>query len=185
MRAHELFRAPLGETYGYNVALMPRSTKLWAGLYGLAFHLIVIAVLVWIAAKNQANVPAAFWWTTAPPFLLASFAVYALLVGPYLPRRPTTKGAVFLDSAVGMIAECTVVVLTAILYAFVVAARGDAPSGGYLGDVASTAAFAFLWSFGSFFTQILVVGNAAGLIGWLVIKKISERRRPAPPAPRA
>jgi hypothetical protein len=35
--------------------------------------------------------------------------------------------------------------------------------------------FAFLWTFGSFFTQILVVGNAAGLIGFLVLKKLGER----------
>jgi hypothetical protein len=113
--------------------------------------------------------------------------VYAFVVGPYLPRRPTTKGAVLFDSAVGMFAECALVVLTAILYAFIASAR--APVGGgigpYFADVASTALFAFLWSFGSFITQILVVGNAAGLVGWWVLKRLARRAPPASPAPPA
>lgn len=163
---------------------MPRSTKLWAGLYGVAFHAVVVLVLVWIAVKNQANVPAEFWWRTTPPFLVAAFVVYALLVGPYLPRRPTTKGAVFFDSAVGMLAECAIVVFTAIVYAFVTARGGGEGAGGYLANAASTALFAFLWSFGSFITQILVIGNAAGLVGWWVLKKRASRAPPAstPPA---
>ena len=37
-------------------------------------------------------------------------------------------------------------------------------------------AFAFLWTLGSFFLQILVIGNAAGFLGWWVMKKVKERR---------
>jgi hypothetical protein len=155
---------------------MPRSNKLWAGLYGVAFHLLAVVVVAAVAARNQVEISSRFWWTTVPPLLVAAFVVYALLVGPYLPRRPTTKGAVLYDSAVGMFAELGIVVGTAVLYGLVAPAAAADRSGSYLADAASTALFAFLWTFGSFFTQILVVGNTAGLVGFVLLKRLAARR---------
>jgi hypothetical protein len=154
---------------------MPRSNKLWAGLYGVAFHLVAVAVVAFVAARNRVEISSTFWLTTVPPVLVAAFVTYALLVGPYLPKRPTTKGAVLYDSVVGMFAELTLVIGTCLIYGLVASALAERGSGSFLADAASTMLFAFLWTFGSFFTQILVVGNAAGLIGFLVLKKLGER----------
>lgn len=160
--------------------------RVWAGLYGLAFHAAALAITLWIARRNQAEIPASFWWTAGPAFLVAGFVVYALLVGRYLPRRPSTRGAFFFDSAVGMLAEAGVVAVTSALYALVVSTRAlEGGIIGYLGAVARTTVFAFLFSVGSFFLQILVVGNAAGILGFWLLRKLNARRPPpglSPPA---
>ena len=85
----------------------------------------------------------------------------------------------------GMFAELTIVVGTCILYGLFAPALGTGGSGSYLGEAASTAVFAFLWTFGSFFTQMLVAGNTAGLVGWVVLKQLAKRgihTSPPPPA---
>jgi hypothetical protein len=156
--------------------------RVWAGLYGLAFHAAAVALALWTAKRNQADIPSSFWWTTAPPLLLAAFVVYALIVAPYVPKRPTHKMAVFYDCVVAMLAEVAILALTSVLYALVVS-RGalSGGAGAYLSASANMTAFAFLWTLGSFFLQILVIGNAAGFIGWWVMKKVNARR-PAPQA---
>lgn len=163
-----------------------RTSRAWVGLYGVLFHVVVACAAAWLGYRNQAGIPASFWAEAVPPFLLAAFAVYAGVVATYVPRRPTTKGAVFFDSAVGMFAEAAVFAVGALLWAALVStpALGQQGLSGYASAVAGTAAFGILWSFGSFFLQILVVGNAAGLVGWWVLKRIDARRRP-PEAPAA
>jgi hypothetical protein len=151
-------------------------TRAWVGLYGVAFHLAVALVAAWVGHRNRADIPASFWGQALPPFLVAAFAVYAGLVAPYVPRRATTRGAVLFDSAVGMFAEVAVFVLAALLHA-AVAALPAAREGiaAWASTAASTTLLAVLWSFGSFFLQILVVGNAAGLVGWWVLKRVPRR----------
>lgn len=154
--------------------------RVWAGLFGLAVHVIVIFAALW-NTQSLADVPARFWTTMALPFLAAAFVVYALLVGSYLPKRPTHRGAVFFDSAVGMFAELGVVVLTAVLYAFVSSTAALSEGlGAYFGAVANNTLFGFLWALGSFFMQILIVGNAAGFVGWWVMKRVNARKAAAP-----
>jgi hypothetical protein len=146
-----------------------RTSRLAVGLYGLAFHAVVVAVVAWTGHRNHAGIPASFWLEAVPPFLAAAFAVYAVVVAPYIPRRATTRGAVLFDSAVGMFAETAVFVLTAFLYGVV--ATAPAASEGiaaWASSATSTTYFAVLWSFGFF------------LRSWW-----SERRRPLGGGPEA
>lgn len=153
---------------------MTRRIRLLAGLYGLVFHAIVAGVVVGVAHANQVEVPLVFWAAAVPAMLAGAALVYATLVASYLSRRAPRRGLIFYDSAVGMLAEVAIMVVTAVLYA--VLASGGALAaeglGGYLAAVASGAIVGFLWSFGSFFTQLLVVGNAAGLVGWWTLEKL-------------
>jgi hypothetical protein len=157
---------------------MRGSTKLWVGVYGALFHLVVAAVVAWVGHRNQAGIPAVFYLKAVPPFVLSGFLVYALVVGAYVPRRAPGRATFLTDSVIGMLAELSVIVLTTLLYAFgsSLPALREAGVGAYLGTLGNTAFFATMWAFGSFFLQILVVGNAAGLLGWLVLKKLAERR---------
>jgi hypothetical protein len=151
--------------------------RVWVGLYGLAFHAAAVAIALWTAKRNQADIPAGFWWAAAPPLLVAAFAVYALIVAPYVPKRPTHKMLVFYDCVVAMLAEVAILALTSILYALVVSRSALADgAGAYLGAAANMTAFAFLFTLGSFFLQVLVIGNAAGFLGWWVMKKANARR---------
>jgi ABC-type sulfate transport system permease component len=154
--------------------------RVWAGLYGLAVHVVVLVASLW-NVRSADQLPAGFWITMALPFFAAAFVVYALLVGSYVPKRPSHRGAVFFDSAVGMFAELGVVVVTAVLYAFV-SSTGAMSEGfsAYLGAVANNTLFGFLWAVGSFFMQILIVGNAAGFVGWWVMKRVNARKAAAP-----
>ena len=151
--------------------------RVWVGLYGLAFHAAAVALALWTAKRNQADIPAGFWWTVVPPLLVAAFAVYAIVVAPYVPKRPTTRMLVFYDCVVAMLGEVAILALTSILYALL-ASRGALPSGigAYLGAAVNATALAFLWTIGSFFLQVLVIGNAAGFLGWWVMKKVNSRR---------
>lgn len=157
--------------------------KLFAALYGVAFHAVAAAVVALVAWKNRTGIPASFFATTVPPLLVAAAAVYAIVVGPYLPRRTTTRGAVFFDSAVGMMAEIGVVTLTGILYGALVALFSPLDGVGFLATAANTAFVAVFWALSEVFTQVLVVGNAAGLLLWLLLKKLAERRARAAAAP--
>lgn len=159
---------------------MHERPRLWAGLYGAAFHVVVAAVVAGVTNRNQANVPTSFFALAVPPLLAASFLVYALVVGSYLPRRPTTRGALFLDSAVGMMAEIAVVTLAGVLYGALVALRAPAESSpGFLTAFGSAAFVAVFWTLSEVFTHVLVVGNAAGLLGFVLLKKLAERRERA------
>lgn len=151
--------------------------RVWAGLYGLAFHAAAVVLALWTAKRNQADIPASFWWTAVPPLLVAAFVVYVAIVGPYVPRRPSHRMTVFYDCVVTMLAEVAILALTSVLYALLVS-RGALSSGAgaYLGTAANMTAFAFLWTLGSFFMQVLVIGNAAGFLGWWVMKKVNARR---------
>jgi hypothetical protein len=156
--------------------------RVWVGLYGLAFHVAAVALELWTAKRNQADIPASIWWTAVPAVLVAAFVVYALIVAPYVPKRPTHKMVVFYDCVVAMLGEVAILALASVLYGLL-ASRG-ALSGGvgaYLLTAANMMAFAFLYTLGSFFMRVLVLGNAAGFLGWFVMKKVSARRV-APPA---
>lgn len=150
--------------------------RVWAGLFGLAVHVVVLVAALW-NVQSASDIPSKFWVTMALPFFTAAFVVYALVVGSYLPKRPSHRGAVFFDSAVGMLAELGVVVLTAVLHALVSSTGALAGGlGAYLAAVANNTLFGFLWAVGSFFMQILIVGNAAGFVGWWVMKRVNARR---------
>lgn len=153
-----------------------RMSRSWVGLYGVLFHVLVVAAVAWVGHRNRAEIPLAFWVQAVPALFAAAFAVYALVVGPYVPRRPAGKGAVLFDSAVGMFAETAVFVLTAFAYAALtsIPALREGGLGAYAAGVANGTFFAILWSFGSFFLQILVVGNAAGLVGWWLLGKLAR-----------
>jgi hypothetical protein len=159
---------------------MRANSKLAVGLYGLLFHAVVVAVVVAIALKNRAAIEPLFWAVAVPSLLVAAFVVYALAVSRYVARRDAQrKGVVFFDALVGMAAEPAIVALTALGYGLF-AAVADAQAGaGYLGALGNRTAFGFLYAVANFMTQILVIGNAAGLVGFVVLKKLAARSVPA------
>jgi hypothetical protein len=164
-------------------AKMPRmrtKLRLLVGAYGVLFHAVVAGAVLAIALKNRAPISALFWSITIPALLLSAFVVYAFAVAPYVARREQRKGAVFFDALVGMAAEPAVVALTALLYGVVAASAATSATGGGAGafaaELASRAQLALLWSFANFMTQILVIGNAAGFVGFVVLKRLAARR---------
>lgn len=158
---------------------MPRmrlKPKLAVGLYGLLFHAVVVAVVVGIAVKNRAPIEPTFWLAAVPSLLVAAFVVYALAVSAYVARREQRKGAVLFDALVGMVAEPAIVALTALGYGLAAAIAGaQAGAGGFLGELGNRAVFGFLYAIANFLTQILVIGNAAGFVGFVVLKKLAAR----------
>jgi F0F1-type ATP synthase membrane subunit c/vacuolar-type H+-ATPase subunit K len=155
---------------------MRSKLKLAVGAYGLVFHAVVAAALVGIAAKNRAPIPTLFWTITIPALLFAAFVIYALAVSPYVARRVQRRGAVFYDALVGMAAEPAIVALTALVYGLVGASAAGGGLRVFANELAARAQLAMLWSFANFMTQILVIGNAAGFVGFVVLKRLAQRR---------
>jgi hypothetical protein len=153
-------------------------TRLTVGLFGLVFHAAVAGLL---AAKAAASPQADLGALVGPSVALAAaaFVVYALLVTPYARKRFGTakKGIVFFDFLIGMLSEIAVVALAALLYAIPSAAGAFAASGvtGYLANLVRTTALAFLWVVGTAMTEVLAVGNGAGFVGFIVLKKLAAR----------
>jgi hypothetical protein len=145
-------------------------TRLQVGLYGLVFHLAAAGVLAAQGVAPRALV------APAAAAAVAGFAVYALVVTRYAQRRlgSEKRGVVLYDFLVGMLAEVAVVAVASVLHAIPAAFAGG--PGSALGRVAGGAAFSFLWVVGTAFTEVLVLGNAAGFIGYIVLKKLAARR---------
>lgn len=148
---------------------MASATRLETGLYGAAFHAAVGGTLVAIAAWNRAPIPPRFWAIALPCAVVMGGLVYALIVAPYAMRREYRKGIVFFDSAVGMFAELAVVAFTALAYGVIDAATS--PEGLTAAAVGNHVLFVFLYAVGNFLTQVLVIGNLAGLVGWVLLKR--------------
>jgi hypothetical protein len=145
-----------------------------AAVFGLAFHGAVSAGAVAVAAANHARVDGRFWVLSVPLVLIAGAAAYALVVGPYLSRRSSAgRSVVLVDCLIGMLAECAAVALFALLFGLS-SGLGTLPQGGASGvlvTAANGAAFALLYAAANFMEQILVIGNAAGLAGWLILRR--------------
>ena len=161
---------------------MKNVTRLSVGLFGFVFHLAAAGLLAAKAARS----PTADLRSIVGPTIaaaLGAFVVYALIVTPYARKRFGTakKGVVFLDFLVGMLAEIAVIALAAFLYAIPAAAPAFATAGvgGYLTNVVSTTALAFLWAVGTAMTEILAIGNGAGFVGYIVLKKLAARQERA------
>lgn len=157
---------------------MKSVTRLSVGLFGFVFHLAAAALL----AAKASRAPTADLRALVGPALaaaVAAFVVYALVVTPYARKRFGTakKGVVFFDFLVGMLAEVAVVALAALLFALpsASAAFATAGFGGALAHVVRTTALAFLWAVGTAMTEILAVGNGAGFVGYIVLKKLAAR----------
>ncbi len=153
-----------------------RSTRLRVGLFGLLFHAIVIAGALGIAATNRAPMHARFWAVAAPALLVAAFAMYAVVVAPYVARRAAKRGVAFLDAAIGMAVEPAIVILATVLFSAISA--GPALRDGAAAFAATLGGhvhLGLLWLAANFMTQILVIGNAAGFVGFLVLKRLAER----------
>jgi hypothetical protein len=84
-----------------------------------------------------------------------------------------------------MLVEVAVVALAALLFALPAAAAAFGESGvtGSLVTLSRTAALGFLWAVGTAMTEILAVGNGAGFVGYIVLKKLAARSDRAAPAP--
>lgn len=155
---------------------MRDSNRLKAAAYGVAFHAVAVIIMLGLALKNRAPLEAGVLIRAIPALLASAAVLYFFIVGPYLPSRSLRKAVVFADSAIGMLVECAVVALTSFLYALLVTLPAlPGGLGTFASAFASTASFTLLWMFASFFVQILVIGNAAGLVGWFVLKKLAER----------
>jgi len=163
--------------------------RLTVGLFGLVYHLAVAALLATKAARSTQGDPGAVVAPTVA-VALAAFVVYALVVTPYARKRYGTakKGVVFFDFLVGMVVEVAVVAVAALMYALYAAAPAFAAQGvtAYLSGVLRGTALAFLWAIGPAMTEVLAVGNGAGVLGYVLLKKLAGRgdRGAAAAAPR-
>lgn len=150
--------------------------KIRAALYGAVFHAAVVVIMIALAMKNRATLDAHVLVRAIPLLLASATVLYAFIGGRYLAARSKRKSAVFSDALIGMVLEIAVIALTSILYALVATlpalGQGVATFAGAFGQ---SSAYTLLWMFGSFFTQILVIGNAAGFVGWFVLKKLDDR----------
>lgn len=147
-----------------------------AALYGAAFHAAVVVIMIALAVKNRAPLDGHVLARAIPILLVAAAVLYFFIAGPYLGTRSKRKSAVFSDALIGMVLEVAVVALTSILYALVATLPALGQGFGTFGSAfGQSSAYTLLWMFGSFFTQILVIGNAAGLIGWFILKKLDDR----------
>lgn len=157
-------------------ATMRDPNKKRAALYGAAFHAAVVVIMIALAVKNRAPLDAHVLARAIPILLVAAAVLYFFIGGPYLTARSKRKSAVFSDALIGMVLEVAVVALTSILYALVATLPALGQGFGVFGAAfGQSSAYTLLWMFGSFFTQILVFGNAAGLVGWFVLKKLDDR----------
>jgi hypothetical protein len=154
-------------------------TRVRVGLFGLAFHVAAAGLLAAKAARAPGSDPRAVVGPAAAA-AAAAFAVYALLVAPYAQKRlgSARSGVVLHDFLVGMLAELAVVGLAALLFGAATTAGvlAVAGAGGWLAATGRAAAFAFLWTIGTAMTEVLVLGNAAGFAGFIVLKKLAARR---------
>jgi hypothetical protein len=157
---------------------MVLANRLQVSAFGALFHAAIGLAVAAVGAANRAGVSGRFYATTIPALFLAAGAVYALLVAPYVAKRPTGKGRVLFDCAVGMLAEVAVVALTAALWGAIVSwpAAGQGASA-YLGAAGNNAFYAVLWAGANFTTQILTLGNAAGFVGFLLLRLREKRAR--------
>ena len=146
------------------------------GLYGLVFHAVVVLCALAVAAANRAPIHARFWAIAAPALLVAAFAMYALIVAPYVARRTAKRGVAFLDAAIGMAVEPAVAILATVLFSVVSAwpALADGAAA-YAATIGGHVYLALLWLVANFATQILVIGNAAGFVGFLLLKRLAAR----------
>ncbi|ABS28006.1 hypothetical protein [Anaeromyxobacter sp. Fw109-5] len=153
-----------------------RTNRVRVGLYGLAFHAVVVAAYLGVARSNRAPIDARFWTVGALSLFAASFIVYALLVAPYVARRVQKRGVAFLDAAIGMAAEPAVAILATLLYSVVSAGPAlREGAGAFAGALGGLTYVGLLWLAANFATQILVLGNAAGFIGFILLKLLAAR----------
>jgi hypothetical protein len=154
-------------------------TRLQVGLYGFVFHLAAAGLFALKAARTPGGDPRALIGPAAAA-AVAALVVYALLVAPYAQKRfgSTRKGVALYDFLIGMLAELAVVAVAALLFGAASTAGGlaSAGAGGWLAAAGRTTAFAFLWIIATAMTEVLVLGNAAGFVGFIVLKKLAARR---------
>lgn len=157
---------------------MVLANRLHVTAFGALFHLAIALAVAAVGAANRADISGRFWATTIPALVLAAAAVYAVVVAPYVAKRPTGKGRVLFDCAVGMLSEIAIIALTAVVWAVIVSwpALGDGITT-FLGAAGNNAFFGLLWAIASFTTHVLVLGNAAGLVGFLLLRLREKRVR--------
>lgn len=155
-------------------------SRLRVGVFGILFHASMASLIAILAAARGEPFSRAFWLVFLPVILLASFLAYALVVWPYAARRTRRRGVVLYDSAVGMLAEIVIAVVTSVMMAAVHATpvlRG-AGAAAYAGAIAQGTVHGLLWTLSDFFLQVLIVGNAAGIAGWYVLERRAQRSPP-------
>lgn len=158
---------------------MARTSRLRVGIFGVVFHASMALLIAALGAARGEAFSREFWLVLLPSILASSFFVYLVVVWPYLTRRTRRRGVVLYDSAVGMIAECAIAVVTSLLMAAVHAAPtlGRAGALAYAGAVAQGTLYGLIWALADFFIQMLIVGNAAGITGWYVLERAEQKKR--------
>lgn len=153
-----------------------RTNRVLVGLFGLVFHALVVAAYLGVARSNRAPIDARFWTVGTLCLLPAAFTAYALLVTPYVARRNQKRGVAFLDAAIGMAVEPAIAILATVLFSLV-SARPALRDGAaaFAATLAGHTYVGLLWLAANFTTQILVLGNAAGFLGFLVLKLLATR----------
>jgi|SRR3990172_4671374 len=157
----------------------PGVSRAWVAAYGALFHLGAACFFGFQAARQE-GAPLGALAVPGAALVVAGVVVYATLVASYVPRRGRRKGTAAWDAAVGILAECVVVVVASLL----AAVPGGVHQVVSVGLAAGLAALAeqsvanALWVFAMAATHVLVVGNAAGLLGWLLLERRCATARP-------
>lgn len=142
------------------------------GFYGFLFHVVVIAAFLAARTLRGEQLGADLLFVAVPMLLLSSFLVYAFAVSKYVERRQGTQRSALADSLVGMLAECMIFTLAAAFAGlFEGVRRGPTAESGFWSALLTPVIMNILWAYATFFVHILLIGNAAGLVGWFLMKK--------------
>lgn len=152
--------------------------KLTIGFYGAVVNFTaVLGALVFSALRNNGSLGADLF--AAPLLAVSGFLVYYFIVSSYVEKRSGAGNPVYFDSLVGMLAELVIVTLSVVIYsAFTAFANSAGGIEAFAAGLAANIMVNLLWVLALFMVHILLLGNAAGLLGWYLLKK----NRPGPRA---
>jgi hypothetical protein len=154
-----------------------QTMKLKIGFFGAAVNAVVVIGILFFSAVTRGTPMFSIYLSAVPLLAVSAFVVYYFVVSSYVVKRAGIEKPVFFDSLVGMLAQLIIVTLGTVCYSLWNALSNVHGQGlGTFGwDIAAGVLMNLLWVFGMFMVHILIVGNIAGLVGWLVLKKTDPK----------
>lgn len=151
--------------------------KLKIGFFGAAVNAVVVIVILFFSAVSRGTPVISTYLSAVPVLAVSAFVVYYFVVSSYVVKRAGIEKPFFLDSLVGMLAELIIVTLGTVCYSLwnTLSNMQERNVGAFSTDLAAGILVNLLWVFAMFMVHILIVGNIAGFVGWLVLKKIDPK----------
>ena len=151
--------------------------KLKIGFFGMAVNVVVVTGILMFSAVTRGAAVFSEYLPALPMLAVSAFVVYYFIVSTYVVKRAGIQKPVFIDSLVGMLAELILVTLGVVCYSVWITLSNM--HGQDLRVIASDLTTGILvnllWVFAMFLVHILIVGNIAGLMGWYLLGKISQK----------